>query len=93
MQAHYEAAAAEAGYLMNYNRAWALRQDVTEHFLAARKLVAGTTTLSPGEIAVINAAVAGARKDRPARSPGAPSSRSRPMRPRPRRCWPESRMG
>jgi alkylhydroperoxidase family enzyme len=63
VQAHYDAAAAEAGYLMNYNRAWALRQDVTEHFLAARKLVAGTTTLSPGEIAVVNAAVAGARRD------------------------------
>lgn len=63
VQAHYDAAAAEAGYLMNYNRAWALRQDVTDHFLAARKLVAATTTLSPGEIAVVNAAVAGARRD------------------------------
>jgi alkylhydroperoxidase family enzyme len=63
VQAAYDAAAAEAGYLMNYNRAWAWRQDVTDHFLAARKLVAGTTTLSPGEIAVVNAAVAGARAD------------------------------
>jgi alkylhydroperoxidase family enzyme len=63
VQAAYDAAAREAGYLMNYNRAWAWRQDVTDHFLAARKLVAGTTTLSPGEIAVVNAAVAGARRD------------------------------
>lgn len=63
VRAHYEAAAAEAGYLMNYNRAWALRQDVTEHFFAARKLVAATTTLTPGEVAVVNAAVAGARRD------------------------------
>jgi alkylhydroperoxidase family enzyme len=63
VQAHYDAATGEAGYLMNYNRAWAWRQDVTDHFLAARKLVAGTTTLSAGEIAAVNAAVAGARRD------------------------------
>lgn len=63
VQAAYDSAAGEAGYLMNYNRAWAWRQDVTDHFLAARKLVAGTTTLSAGEIAAVNAAAAGARRD------------------------------
>jgi alkylhydroperoxidase family enzyme len=63
VQAAYDAAAGEAGYLMNYNRAWAWRQDVTDHFMAARKLVATTTTLSPGEIAVVNAAVAAHRRD------------------------------
>jgi alkylhydroperoxidase family enzyme len=63
VQAAYDAGAAEAGYLMNYNRAWAWRQDVTDHFMAARKLVAGTTTLSPAEVAAVNAAVAGARED------------------------------
>jgi alkylhydroperoxidase family enzyme len=63
VQAAYDAGTSDAGYLMNYNRAWAWRQDVTDHFAAARKLVASTTTLSPGEIAVINAAVAGTRED------------------------------
>lgn len=63
IEAAFAAATGEAGYLMNYNRAWAWRQDVFDHFVAARKLVAATTTLSPGEIAVVNAAVAGARRD------------------------------
>ncbi len=59
----YAANADDAGYLMNYAHAWAWRQDVTNAFLSARKLAAGATTLSAGEIAVVNAAVAGARKD------------------------------
>jgi alkylhydroperoxidase family enzyme len=63
VEAGYATNAADAGYLMNYARAWAWRQDVTDHFLAARKLVAATTTLSPAEVATINAAVAGARRD------------------------------
>jgi alkylhydroperoxidase family enzyme len=63
VQAAYAANAADAGYLMNYAHAWAWRQDVTNAFLAARKLVAGSTTLSAGEIAVVNAAVAGSRRD------------------------------
>jgi alkylhydroperoxidase family enzyme len=63
IRAAYDAATADAGYLMNYNVAWAWRQDVTDHFMAARKLVAATTTLSPGEVAVVNAAVAAARRD------------------------------
>jgi alkylhydroperoxidase family enzyme len=63
VEAGYAANTADAGYLMNYARAWAWRQDVTDHFLAARKTLAGQTTLSAGEIAVVNAAVAGARED------------------------------
>ncbi|HEU0193290.1 MAG TPA: hypothetical protein VFQ71_03770 [Gaiellales bacterium] len=63
VEAGYATNRADAGYLMNYAHAWAWRQDVTDHFFAARKTVAGQTTLSAGEIAVINAAVAGARKD------------------------------
>jgi alkylhydroperoxidase family enzyme len=63
VEAGYATNKADSGYLMNYAHAWAWRQDVTDHFLAARKTLAGKTTLSPGEIAVINAAVAGARKD------------------------------
>ena len=63
VEAAYAANADDAGYLMNYAHAWAWRQDVTNAFLAARKLVAGSTTLSAGEIAVVNAAVAGSRKD------------------------------
>jgi alkylhydroperoxidase family enzyme len=63
VQAAYAANADDAGYLMNYAHAWAWRQDATNAFFTARKLVAGATTLSAGEIAVVNAAVAGARKD------------------------------
>jgi alkylhydroperoxidase family enzyme len=63
VEAAYAANADDAGYLMNYAHAWAWRQDVANAFLAARKLVAGSTTLSAGEIAVVNAAVAGSRRD------------------------------
>jgi alkylhydroperoxidase family enzyme len=63
VEAGYAANAAEAGYLMNYAHAWAWRQDVTNTFLAARKLLAAATTLSAGEIAVVNTAVAAARRD------------------------------
>lgn len=63
VQAAYAANTNDAGYLMNYAHAWAWRQDVADHFLAARKLVAGSTTLSAAEVAVVNAAVAGARRD------------------------------
>jgi alkylhydroperoxidase family enzyme len=63
VEAAYAVNTADSGYLMNYAHAWAWRQDVTDHFLAARKTLAGKTTLSAGEIAVIDAAVAGARKD------------------------------
>jgi alkylhydroperoxidase family enzyme len=63
VQAAFAANADDAGYLMNYAHAWAWRQDVTNAFLAARKLVAGSTTLSAGEVAVVNAAVAGSRQD------------------------------
>jgi alkylhydroperoxidase family enzyme len=63
VQAGYAANTHDAGYLMNYAHAWAWRQDVADHFLAARKLVAGSTTLSAAEVAVVNAAVAGARED------------------------------
>jgi alkylhydroperoxidase family enzyme len=63
VEAGYAVNTADAGYLMNYAHAWAWRQDVTDHFLAARKTLASKTTLSAGEIAAINAAVAGARED------------------------------
>jgi alkylhydroperoxidase family enzyme len=63
VNAAYAANTADSGYLMNYAHAWAWRQDVTDHFLAARKALAGQTTLSAGELAVVNAAVAGARQD------------------------------
>jgi alkylhydroperoxidase family enzyme len=63
VEAGYAANTADAGYLMNYAHAWAWRQDVTDTFLAARKTLAAATTLSPAEIAVVNAAVAGARRD------------------------------
>jgi alkylhydroperoxidase family enzyme len=63
VEAAYAANAADAGYLMNYAHAWAWRQDVTDTFLAARKLLMQSTTLSPAEVAVVNAAVAGARRD------------------------------
>jgi alkylhydroperoxidase family enzyme len=63
VQAAYDANAKEAGHLMNYAHAWAWRQDVTDAFFAARKLAAGSTALSPGEIGVINTAVAGSRRD------------------------------
>jgi alkylhydroperoxidase family enzyme len=63
VEAGYAANTADAGYLMNYAHAWAWRQDVTNTFLAARKLLGASTTLSPGEVAVVNAAVAGARRD------------------------------
>lgn len=63
VEAGYAANTADAGYLMNYAHAWAWRQDVTDRFLAARKLVGGSTTLSAAEVAVVNAAVAGARRD------------------------------
>jgi alkylhydroperoxidase family enzyme len=49
--------------VMNYAHAWAWRQDVADAFTAARALLAGSTTLSPGEVAVINVAVASARRD------------------------------
>jgi alkylhydroperoxidase family enzyme len=61
--AAYAASEQDAGHVMNYAHAWAWRQDVTDAFFAARNLVAGGTTLSPAEIAVVNAAVAGSRKD------------------------------
>jgi alkylhydroperoxidase family enzyme len=63
VQAGYAANTHDAGYLMNYAHAWAWGQDVADHFLAARKLVAGSTTLSAADVAVVNAAVAGARED------------------------------
>lgn len=63
VEAGYAANTADAGYLMNYAHAWAWRQDVTSTFFAARKLLGASTTLSPGEVAVVNAAVAGARRD------------------------------
>ena len=63
VEAAYAASAADAGHVMNYAHAWAWRQDVTNTFFAARKLLGAATTLSPGEVAVVNAAVAGARKD------------------------------
>lgn len=63
VEAAYAANAQDAGYVMNFAHAWAWRQDVANAFFAARKLVAGSTTLSPAEVAVVNAAVAGARKD------------------------------
>jgi uncharacterized peroxidase-related enzyme len=63
VRAGYEANMADAGYLMNYAHAWAWRQDAANAFLEARKLVAGSTTLSPAEVALVNAAVAGARED------------------------------
>jgi alkylhydroperoxidase family enzyme len=49
--------------VMNYAHAWAWRQDVADGFMAARALLTGSTTLSPGEVAVINVAVASARRD------------------------------
>jgi uncharacterized peroxidase-related enzyme len=63
VEAAYAASAADAGHVMNYAHAWAWRQDVTDAFFAARKLVAGSTTLSPAEVALVNAAVAGSRHD------------------------------
>jgi alkylhydroperoxidase family enzyme len=63
VEAAYAVNAHDSGYLMNYAHAWAWRQDVADHFLAARKLVAGSTTLSAAEVAVVNAAVAGTRED------------------------------
>jgi alkylhydroperoxidase family enzyme len=63
VQAAYAANTGDAGYLMNYAHAWAWRQDVADLFLAARKLVAGSTTLSAAEVAVVNATVAGRRED------------------------------
>jgi alkylhydroperoxidase family enzyme len=63
VEAGYATNTADSGYLMNYAHAWAWRQDVSDHFLAARKTLAGQTTLSAGEIAAVNAAVAGARRD------------------------------
>jgi alkylhydroperoxidase family enzyme len=63
VQAAYAANAKEAGHLMNYAHAWAWRQDATDAFFAARKLTAGSTTLSPSEVGVINTAVAGSRRD------------------------------
>ena len=63
VEAAYAASAQDAGYVMNYNHAWAWRQDAATAFFTARKLVAGSTTLSPAEVAVVNAAVAGSRRD------------------------------
>jgi alkylhydroperoxidase family enzyme len=63
VEAAYAASKQDAGHVMNYAHAWAWRQDVTDAFFSARKLVGGSTTLSPAEVAVVNAAVAGSRKD------------------------------
>jgi alkylhydroperoxidase family enzyme len=63
VEAAYAASEQDAGHVMNYAHAWAWRQDVTDAFFSARKLVGGSTTLSPAEVAVVNAAVAGSRKD------------------------------
>jgi alkylhydroperoxidase family enzyme len=63
VEAAYAANTADAGYLMNYAHAWAWRQDVANTFLAARKQLGASTTLPPAEVAVVNAAVAGARRD------------------------------
>jgi alkylhydroperoxidase family enzyme len=63
VEAAYAANAVEAGHLMNYAHAWAWRQDVANTFFSARKLLGSSTTLSPAEAAVVNAAVAGARRD------------------------------
>jgi alkylhydroperoxidase family enzyme len=51
------------GYVMNYRRAWAWRQDVASAFGSARDLLGSTTALSPLEVAVINSSVAGSRDD------------------------------
>jgi uncharacterized peroxidase-related enzyme len=63
VEAAYAASEQDAGHVMNYAHAWAWRQDVTDAFFAARKLVAGSTTLSAAEVAVVNAAVAATRRD------------------------------
>jgi alkylhydroperoxidase family enzyme len=63
VEAAYASSEQDAGHVMNYAHAWAWRQDVTNAFFTARKLAAGSTTLSPAEVAVVNAAVAAARQD------------------------------
>ena len=41
------------GHVMNLNRAWAWRPDVTEAFLGLRTLLTSSSTLSPRELAVL----------------------------------------
>ncbi len=63
MRVLYEEAQAEDGYIMNLLRVWAWRPDVHAAFMQARSALAGRTTLSPREVAVLNAATATARTD------------------------------
>jgi uncharacterized peroxidase-related enzyme len=63
VHALYDQSFAEDGYIMNLVRVWAWRPDVHAAFMEARKALAGQTTLSKREIAVLNAATASRRGD------------------------------
>jgi uncharacterized peroxidase-related enzyme len=62
VDALFEKARQESGYVSNYLKLWAWRPDVYASFVAARML-ALDTTLSQREIALINAATAATRGD------------------------------
>lgn len=63
VRALYDAEREADGYVMNLAQLWAWRVDVHEAFTAARKLLASNTALTPRELAVLNAATAGSRRD------------------------------
>jgi len=53
VRAHYQAARADDGYLMNLERLWSWRLEVHEAFAAARRALVERTSLSPRERAVV----------------------------------------
>lgn len=63
VRALYDEALTDDGYVMNLLRVWAWRPEVHTAFTAARAALAGGTTLSKREIAVVNAATASFRRD------------------------------
>jgi uncharacterized peroxidase-related enzyme len=63
VQALYDEALADDGYVMNLLRAWAWRPSVHATFQEARSMLRAQSSLSEREVAVLNAATASARSD------------------------------
>lgn len=58
VQALFDEAQSEDGYVMNFIRLWSWRPDIHAAFTHARQMLATTSSLSPREIAVLNSACA-----------------------------------
>jgi uncharacterized peroxidase-related enzyme len=63
VRAIYDEARSEDGYVMNLLRVWSWHPEVHRAFTALRSLLSSQTTLSPREIAVLNATTASRRND------------------------------